>query len=134
MCKTFIDGIPSQRPNISSNPISNVPGGTNVVGPQPQPQPPEPLPQPPVENVVEKSLLAQLDVLLMHASKNATTMVKIETVMQVLDSIGLDDKTKDDIKELAQAINTNLDNLSDHTGRDLANVFNSVNGKLEWNR
>ena len=132
MCKTFIDGIPSQRPNISSNPISNVPGGTNVIGPQPQP--PEPLPQPPVENVVEKSLLAQLDVLLMHASKNATTMVKIETVMQVLDSIGLDDKTKDDIKKLAQAINTNLDNLSDHTGRDLANVFNSVNGKLEWNR
>ncbi|MBR4676176.1 MAG: hypothetical protein IKP00_17100 [Victivallales bacterium] len=134
MSESFINSISSQKPNISLNPISDVPGGTNAIGPQQQPQQPEPLPHPPVENVVEKSLLAQLDVLLLHAAKNATSMVKIETVMQVLDSIDLDDDLKNDIKELANSINENLDAMNEFKGRDIAEVFQPVNGKLQWNR
>ncbi|MBQ9367889.1 MAG: hypothetical protein IJT83_08920 [Victivallales bacterium] len=132
MSESFINSIPAQKPNISFNSISNVPAGTNAIGTQPQK--PEPLPKPNVENAVEKSLLAQLDVLLLHAAKNATTMVKIETVKQVLDSIDLDDDTKEDIIELAETISSNLDSLGDYTGRDLADVFKPVDGKIQWNR
>ncbi len=130
MSESFINSIPGKQPNISFNPISKAPVGTNAIGTQPKQ--PEPLPKPPAENVVEKSLLAQLDVLLLHAAKNATTVVKTETVMQVLDSINLDDDLKNDIKELANRINENLASLPDYTGRDIAEVFQSVDGKLQW--
>ena len=131
MSESFINGIPGQQPSIAFNPISNVPGKINAN--DAQPKQPEPLPNSHGENAAEKSLLAQLDVLLLRAARNATTMVKSETVMQVLDSINLDEDSKNAVKELAKSINDNFYSLTEYTGRDIAEAFMSVDGKFQWN-